>query len=29
MRKKSLAVYGSRAESSRADVERWLKQIEL
>lgn len=23
----SLAVYGSRAESSRADVERWLKQI--
>ena len=23
----SLAVYGSRAESSRADVERWLKQV--
>ena len=25
----SLAVYGSRAESSRADVERWLKQINI
>lgn len=25
----SLAVYGSRAESSRTDVERWLKQIEI
>ena len=25
----SLAVYGSQAESSRADVERWLKQINI
>lgn len=25
----SLAVYGSRAESSRTDVEKWLKQIEI
>lgn len=25
----SLAVYGSRAESSRADVERWLEQIRI
>lgn len=25
----SLAVYGSRAESSRADVERWIKQLEI
>lgn len=25
----SLAVYGNRAESSRADVERWLKQINI